>query len=103
MSFTTNMKGLIMKYDFIFYETDESFDYGDFPGGTCFQIGYHGFSIDISDDNKVDINTLTPFGDYTCEMDKITTIDGLKTYLQNHVNEISVKNKPIFEKLLQRI
>lgn len=35
-----------MKLTYNFYTTDESFDFGDFPNGTCHQTAEHGFSIE---------------------------------------------------------
>lgn len=90
-----------MKYDYIFYETDDSFDYGDFPGGTCYCIGQHGFSIDITTDNKVDINTLEPYGDYLYEMKEIKTHKQLKNYLLKHLHE--AEDKASFNELIQII
>lgn len=52
-----------MELEYIFYETDDSFDYGD-CGRTCYRFTKHGFTIDVNSENGLDIKTLKGFGDY---------------------------------------
>lgn len=76
-----------MIFDYIFYTKDESFDYGDFPGGTCNCITEHGFSIDVNKDDFVDIKTLQPLGDYADSMKDIKTLEELKEFIIKHLDE----------------
>lgn len=57
-----------MKIEVVFYETDESFDYGDF---THYQTGIHGIEFDVDSDNQIVWNTLNGFGDYCLDYKKI--------------------------------
>ena len=101
-----------MKYDYIFYTTDGSFDYGDFPGGTYHCLDYHGFSIDMDERDWIDIASLEAYGDY-CEMeDKCKSLEELKIYLINHLHEVreyeehkeySFTNLEIFKELIDLI
>lgn len=80
-----------MKYttDYIFYRTDESFDYGDWSwGGTCYEYADHGFSIEMDTDDNIYIDTLEAYGDFTEMNDKCKTLEQLKQYILDHFNEI---------------
>lgn len=77
--------GLGMEY--IFYTTNESFDYGDFPGSTCICFEPHGFEVDI-EDGRVDLTTLQGFGDYGVEVEKVKTLIDLKEFIKKYKNEI---------------
>lgn len=98
-----------MKYDYIFYVTDESFDYGDFPGSSYYEKNNHGFSIDIDSNNVIDIASLTPFGDFYSEMKNIKTLEELKQYLEIKLKEVKeweieesqFTNLEIFEELIK--
>lgn len=88
-----------IRYDYIFYTTDESFDYGD---GTCYCIGEHGFSIEIDSDNNVFINSLEAYGDYA-EMNDITTLAELKQYLIEHKEESQLTKQDCIDELVSFI
>lgn len=77
-----------MRYEYNFYITDESFDYGDFPGATFRETVKHGFSIEINADNNVNINTLQSYGDYSSLQDEIKSLSELKDYIESHLSEI---------------
>lgn len=85
-----------MRYDFVFYVRDLSFDYGDFPGATYYDSEKHGFSINIDYNDNIDINSLEGFGDYE-EMSDIQSLSELKTYLFEHFDEIE-EEKPVIKK-----
>lgn len=99
-----------MKLTYNFYETDESFDFGDFPNATCHQTVEHGFSINHdSKTNKLDINSLDAYGDFE-EMNKIKTLAELKDYILSHLDEVQdfdfeckYTNKECFEELVEII
>ena len=113
-----------MQYEYIFYTTDESFDFGDFPSEsrgcsashfhsrTCDQREYHGFSIDIDKENNIDISSLKWLGDYS--ETQITTLQGLKEFIKTHLNEVEeiddslniyyqYTNIELFEELIELI
>ena len=98
-----------MRYEYIFYTTDESFDFGDFPGGTCSQTEYHGFSVEIDKENNIDISSLEWFGDYY--KTQIKTLQGLKEFIKTHLNEVeeistivdTYTNIELFEELIELI
>lgn len=77
-----------MIYDFIYYTTDESFDYGDFAGGTYHQVCLHGFSIELTKDDKPLIETLDGYGDFAVEINEIKTLKQLKDFILKNMNEI---------------
>ena len=66
-----------MKYQYIYYSTDSSFDYGDFPGATCYQTDLHGFEIEIDINDIPHLDTLSGFGDFAVEVE-----DNKKDYMQ---------------------
>lgn len=74
-----------MKFNYDFYITDGSFDYGDFDY-VC--NDYHGFSIDIDKNNFVDITSLDAYGDYEEMNSKCKTLSSLRDYIIEHLNEI---------------
>ena len=89
-----------MKYEYIYYIEDTSFDYGDF---THYETSPHGFEIEIDCNNNVDISTLRGFGGYyfMCE---IKTLQELKNVLVSQMNEIEIqKNVELFEELIRFI
>lgn len=90
-----------MKYEYYYYTTDESFDYGD---GTCQETGYHGFEIDIDKDNNIDLSTLKGWGDFATEIEKVETLEDFKTFLKNNKPYIQewdeeISNSEIFDEL----
>ena len=99
-----------MKLTYNFYTTDESFDFGDFPNGTCHQTAEHGFSIEHNGKtNDLDINSLNTYGDFE-EMNNIKTLGELKEYLLSHLDEVQdfdfeckYTNKEVFEELIEII
>ena len=53
-----------MNYDYVFYTTDESFDYPTGYGyATHYVEGKHGFSLSIDIDNYIDFSSFDAFGD----------------------------------------
>ena len=77
-----------MRFSFDFYTTDDSFDYGDFPGGTCYQLGYHGFYIDADNDNRLDLDSLKGYGDFARMEDDISSLEDLKEFIVQHLDEV---------------
>ena len=59
-----------MRYNFVYYSTDSSFDYGDFPGATHYQTDLHGFEIEIDKNDIPHLDTLQGFGDYDVEVEQ---------------------------------
>ena len=78
-----------MIYNFIYYTTDGSFDY-DAPWGTETHHveDWHGFSIEINDDNQVLIDTLEGYGDFAVEISEIKTLAQLKAFILGNMKEI---------------
>ena len=76
---------MMRNYEFYFYTTDESFDYGDF---THKDIVYHGFTLELDKDDNVDFASLEGWGDYSQEIDAIRTAKGLRDYVQEHLDEV---------------
>lgn len=52
-----------MELEYVFYTTDDSFDFGD-CGRTCQVLTKHGFTINVNSVDGLDIKTLKGFGDY---------------------------------------
>lgn len=50
--------------EFYFNVVDNSFDFGDFNGGTYYDYNYNGFTIDIDYYENVDLSTLKGSGDF---------------------------------------
>ena len=68
--------------DYIFYSTDESFDYnGPFGTATHYQIGLHGFSLDFDKDYKPILEEIKGFGEFDDIEDKVATYQDLLDYL----------------------
>lgn len=81
-----------MIYSYTFYETDESFDYGDwYAPCTCYAGLQHGFEIDVDKNDNVDIKTLHGYNDYS-EMNRIKTLPELKQYIVDHIHEVQEDN-----------
>ena len=96
--------------EYIFYQTDESFDYGDWSwGGTWEEYANHGFEIEIDNNDKIDMSSFDAFGDYEEMNDKCKTLEDLKSYILEHYNEIQqygdlcYSNQEIFDELLEII
>lgn len=78
-----------MNYDFIYYTTDSSFDYlSPFGVSTEHIEDWHGFSIELTNDDKPLIETLEGYGDFAVEIDKIKTLEQLKEFILKNMNEI---------------
>ena len=95
-----------MRYEYVFYERDVSFDYGDFPGATCSCIEKNGFSIEIDKDDNVDVSSLEGFGDFQFIERDIKTPKGLIKFIDEHKADIEEtsntslsENKELFEEL----
>ena len=75
--------------EYIFYQTDCSFDY-DSPFGTATYYDYenHGFEVEIDHNDNIDMSTFQAFGDYEEMNHKCKTLEDLKNYILEHYNEI---------------
>lgn len=91
------IKGLKMKEAYIYYITDDSFDYPS-PLGceTKYEINYHGFSINCDENLCYDIKTLEGFGHYSTEISRIKTIEEFIKYLSDTEDEIQDFNKVLY-------
>lgn len=63
--------------EYIFYTTNESFDYGC---GTCYEHTKHGFSIEKDDYNNFNIDTLKGFNDFR-DVENCETLEQLADYI----------------------
>lgn len=85
-----------MKYEYIYYLEDRSFDYGDF---THYDIVKHGFSIEINN-NTVNCNTIEGFGNYEY-LTQLNFPEGLEMILRNTIDEVEIsKQIPQFKHLI---
>ena len=97
--------------EYIFYQTDESFDYGDWSwGGTWIEYANHGFEVEIDNNDNIDMSSFQAFGDYEEMNHKCKTLEDLKNYILEHYNEIQdvegfgkYPNKEVFGELLDII
>lgn len=98
-----------MRYEYIFYLTDDSFDYGDWSwGGTYYCSGKHGFSIEISPDNIPDIDSLEGFGAFDGIREEVHNSQELIEYIEHNSEEIQewaeesgLSNRERFEELVE--
>lgn len=97
-----------MDFKYIFYTTDESFDYGDFPNSTCYVEAPHGFSIEIDVNNKINLSSLVGFGNYLNEVKSIKTLKDFQKFLKSNLNQVQeldedakYTNLECFEELLE--
>ena len=97
-------------FEYIFYQTDESFDYGDWSwGGTWNEYANHGFEVVIDINDNIDMSTFQAFGDYEEMNHKCKTLEDLKNYILEHYNEIQdydglcYSNHELFDELLESI
>lgn len=76
-------------FEYIFYQTDCSFDY-DSPFGTATYYDYdnHGFEVAIDINDNIDMSTFQAFGDYEEMNHKCKTLEDLKNYILEHYDEI---------------
>ena len=97
-------------FEYIFYQTDCSFDY-DSPFGTATYYDYdnHGFEVAIDINDNIDMTTFQAFGDYEEMNHKCKTLEDLKNYIVEHYNEIQDvlniyhPNQEAFDELLEII
>ena len=97
--------------EYIFYQTDESFDYGDWSwGGTWEEHANHGFEIEIDSNDNIDMSSFNAFGDYEEMNHKCKSLEDLKNYILEHYDEIQefegfyrYSNKEVFDELLEII
>ena len=68
------------------YTIDTSFDFGDFPNGTCYQEEHHGVEIDIND-SKPYIKSLEGFGNFAYLTPKYTR-ETLANELKTHIEDV---------------
>lgn len=97
-------------FEYIFYQTDESFDYGDWSwGGTWNEYANHGFEVAIDINDNIDMSTFQAFGDYEEMNHKCKTLEDLKNYILEHYDEIQdydglcYSNHELFDELLESI
>ena len=91
-----------MEIEFVYYESDESFDYGDFPGGTYVSFEPHGFKVEIDKNDNVLINTLVGLGDFYSEIKKIKTIDEfLKFLFENEKYITNPDDEPVYQEIIE--
>ena len=91
-----------MLHDYVFYKTDESFDYETGYGNvTQTEIAEHGFSIEIDSDNNINISSLSGYGYFEEMNNKCKTLQELKKYIQDNLNE--TQNKKPLENLITTI
>ena len=96
--------------EYIFYQTDCSFDY-DSPFGTATYYDYanHGFEVDIDCNDNIDMDSFQAFGDYEEMNHKCKTLEDLKNYILEHYDEIQDvlniyhPNQEAFDELLEII
>ena len=76
-------------FEYIFYQTDCSFDY-DGPMGpeTFYDYENHGFELFIDKNNNIEMSLFEAFGDYEDMNEKCKTLEDLKSYIIEHYNEI---------------
>lgn len=87
-----------MRYEYVFYERDVSFDYGDFYGACRAEFEKSGFSVDIDRNDNVDIESLEGFGDFL-EMEKeIKTHKDLRNFIEENKDKIEDYDPDIFSK-----
>ena len=85
--------------EFIFYETDSSFCFGDFPNGCYCDTELHGFEME-----DTDITTLKGFGDYSGIEREVKSLTDLKEYLISHIEEIEKEStRECVEELIEII
>ena len=97
-------------FEYIFYQTDCSFDY-DSPFGTSTYYDYenHGFEVAIDINDNIDMTTFQAFGDFEEMNHKCKTLEDLKNYILEHYNEIQdydglcYSNHELFDELLESI
>lgn len=80
----TKKRVVQMKYEYIFFEEDASFDYqGAFGTETHHCKDYHGFEIEIPVDDKLDVKTLRGFGAFS-DVEKCETLEQLYDYIEKN-------------------
>lgn len=89
-----------MQIEYVLNKTDLSFDYSDFPGGTCIEYQYNGFNIDIDIKDVINIESLEPFGDCVEMMGNIKTLKDLKRFLTENFEFIDDENKKVINELI---
>lgn len=77
-----------MKYEYNFYITDSSFDYGDFWGGTYKETDYHGFTVDIDTDNNIDLSSIHGYGDLAGVEFEIKDLADFKQFLISNLDTV---------------
>lgn len=97
-----------MRYEYVFYERDVSFDYGDFPGACCTGIEKNGFSVEIDKYDNVNISSLEGFGDFQFIERDIKTPEDLIKFIDEHTADIEETNntslsdnKELFDELVE--
>ena len=76
-----------MELEYVFYTTDDSFDYGD-CGRTCQVLTKHGFTINVNSVDGLDIKTLKGFGDYYDIQDYCQNLTDLKCIIVQEFEKI---------------
>lgn len=88
-----------MNYEYVLYQTDTSFDYGDFPGGCYCSLTPTGFTVDIDRYDNVDLESLEGFGDLQGFENDIKTHKQLYDFIEQHKGDIEDYDPRIFTKI----
>lgn len=88
-----------MRIKYILNTTDKSFDYGDFPGSTHYDIYDNGFILDINN-YIINISSLELFGDCEELMEDVKTLNDLKRFLTEYFEEIENEYKRSIKDLI---
>ena len=92
-----------MELEYVFYTTDDSFDYGD-CGRTCQVFTKHGFTIEVNSVDGLDIKSLKGFNDYLEIQDYCQNLNDLKCIIEHQFENIQEENdKEKFKELLEMI
>ena len=82
------------KNDFVFYDVDTSFDYGDFPNATCYCHEPSGFTLDIDYFENINLSSLYGFGDFSDIEERCTTLELLKQEIIDNLQTIDGSGSP---------
>ena len=74
--------------EFYFNVVDNSFDYGDFNGGTYYDYDYNGFTIDIDYFENVDFSSLKGTGDFEGIESRCRTLEQFRNEIANNLDYV---------------
>lgn len=97
-----------MHHEYIFFTSDESFDYnGPFGTATHYETGYHGFELEFDDNFTPIISSIKGFGFFDDIQDKVKDFETFKEYLINAIehwrDETETTSIEVIEELLEII